>query len=74
MEGICVCPVLSHPAWDDDRYSPTGLFELESRHGRRLVHAPLAKELRRQQAVFGALFAKQVVGITAGRDASAASA
>jgi hypothetical protein len=42
MEGICLYPVMSHPGWDDDRYCPNGLFELESQHGRRLVHQPLA--------------------------------
>lgn len=56
VEGICLYPVLSHPGWDDDRYCPNGLFELETRQERRVVHAPLAAELHRQQAVFGALF------------------
>jgi hypothetical protein len=56
VEGICLYPVLSHLGWDDDRYCPNGLFELETRQGRRVVHAPLAAELRRQQALFGALF------------------
>ncbi len=57
MEGMCLYPVLSHLGWDDDRYCPNGLFELEPRHGgRRPVHAPLAQEVRRQQAEFAALF------------------
>ena len=57
MEGMCLYPVLSHLGWDEDRYCPNGLFELEPRHGcRRPVHAPLAQELRRQQAEFAALF------------------
>jgi hypothetical protein len=56
VEGICLYPVLSHLGWDDDRYCPNGLFELEARRGRRLVHAPLAAELHRQRALFGALF------------------
>ena len=57
MEGMCLYPVLSHMGWDEDRYCPNGLFELEPHHhGRRLVHAPLAQELRRQQAEFAALF------------------
>lgn len=54
MEGICLYPVLSHPGWDNDRYCPNGLFEMEPRHGRRPVHGPLAQELARQQAVFAA--------------------
>ncbi len=56
VEGICLYPVLSHLGWDDDRYCPNGLFELETRQGRRVIHAPLAAELRRQQALFSALF------------------
>ena len=56
IEGICLYPVLSHPGWDDDRYCPNGLFELETRDGRRVVHASLAAELQRQQALFSALF------------------
>ena len=56
VEGICLYPVLSHPGWDDDRYCPNGLFELEARQGQRVVHAPLAAELRWQRALFGALF------------------
>ena len=56
VEGICLYPVLSHPGWDDERYYPNGLLEMEPRHdGRRPVHAPLARELRRQQAGLAAL-------------------
>jgi len=57
VEGLCLYPVLSHPGWDDERHCPNGLLEPEPRHGaRRPVHAPLARELRRQQAEFAALF------------------
>ncbi len=55
VEGICLYPVMSHLGWDNDRYCDNGLLELESHHGRRMVHAPLAQELRRQQAEFAAL-------------------
>jgi hypothetical protein len=55
VEGGCLYPVLSHPGWDDDRYCDNGLLEMEAHHGRRTVHAPLARELRRQQAEFAAL-------------------
>ena len=55
VEGICLYPVLGHPGWDDDRYCPNGLLEMEAHHGRRAVHAPLARELRRQRAEFAAL-------------------
>ena len=51
--GICLYPVMSHPGWDDDRYCPNGLFEMEpGPDGLRPVHEPLAAELRRQQAAF----------------------
>ena len=56
MEGLCLYPIMSHMGWDEDRYCPNGLFEMEPRHGRRLVHAPLAQELSRQRAEFAALF------------------
>lgn len=55
VEGICLYPVLSHLGWDNDRYCDNGLLEMEVHHGRRTVHAPLAQELRRQQAEFAAL-------------------
>jgi len=54
IEGICLYPVISHVGWDDRRYCANGLFELEPRHGRRPVHAPLGAELRAQQAMFAA--------------------
>jgi hypothetical protein len=56
VEGICLYPVLSHPGWDNDRYCPNGLLEMEVRHGRRVEHAPLAAELRRQRRLCEALF------------------
>jgi hypothetical protein len=55
VEGVCLYPVLSHPGWDDDRYCPNGLFEMEVRDGRRIEHAPLAAELRCQHRLFGVL-------------------
>jgi hypothetical protein len=62
VEGICLYPVLSHPGWDDDRYCPNGLFEMEVQHGRRVVHAPLAEELRRQMR---GITDPAIVGLTA---------
>ena len=57
LEGICLYPVLSHPGWDDDRYCPNGLLEIDARsNGGRPVHAPLAAELQNQQNLFQALF------------------
>ena len=58
MEGLCLYPVLSHMGWDEDRYCANGLFELEPKHGRRVVHAPLAQALRQEQAAFASLFAE----------------
>ena len=52
LEGICLYPVLSHMGWDEDRYCPNGLFELQPRAGRREGYRPLAEELARQQAAF----------------------
>ncbi|MCR0985705.1 glycoside hydrolase family 1 protein [Roseomonas populi] len=55
MEGICLYPVLSHPGWDDDRYCPNGLLELQDRGEIRSVHEPLAAELASQRLLFRAL-------------------
>ncbi|HEY8610626.1 MAG TPA: beta-glucosidase [Roseomonas sp.] len=55
MEGICLYPVLSHRGWDDDRYCPNGLFELQPHGEARVVHAPLAAELQEQRGLFQAL-------------------
>ena len=59
VEGVCLYPVLSHPGWDDDRYCPNGLLEMEARDGRRLEYAPLAAELRRQQHLLTAMLGEQ---------------
>jgi hypothetical protein len=55
VEGACLYPVLSHPGWDDDRYCANGLLEMEVRANRRVEHAPLAAELRQQQALLQAV-------------------
>lgn len=56
--GICLYPVLSHPGWDDDRYCANGLFEMaQDPAGDRILHAPLAAELARQQRRFEPLLA-----------------
>lgn len=47
VEGICLYPVLDHPGWDDERYCPNGLLQLD-----RTVHAPLATELAHQRQRF----------------------
>jgi len=55
LEGICLYPVLDYPGWTDDRHCQTGLFGYASGQGERPVYAPLAEELRHQQAQFDAL-------------------
>lgn len=50
LYGICLYPIISHIGWDEERYCPNGLFELQPRHGRREVYRPLAEELARLQA------------------------
>jgi hypothetical protein len=52
VEGVCLYPILCHTGWDEDRSCANGLFGAEPVDGRRPVHAPLAAELRRQQALF----------------------
>jgi hypothetical protein len=52
ISGICLYPVVSHLGWDNDRYCPNGLWEMEATNGQRPRHEPLAKELRRQQKLF----------------------
>lgn len=57
VEGLCLYPIIGHMGWDEARYCANGLFDTEARNGRRVVHTPLAEELRRQQAAFEAFFA-----------------
>ena len=52
--GVCLYPVLSHLGWDDDRHCENGLFEAFAANGSRLVHAPLAAEIRLQAGAFSA--------------------
>jgi hypothetical protein len=55
VEGLCLYPVLNHPGWDDDRHCQNGLLDFpRGADGARGVIAPLAEELARQQALFGA--------------------
>jgi len=49
--GLCLYPVAGFPGWDDGRPTQVGLFGPPEPDGRRLVHAPLADELKRQQAL-----------------------
>jgi hypothetical protein len=51
VEGICLYPVLDYPGWDNGRICQTGLLSMADLGGRRRPHPPLARELRRQQAL-----------------------
>ena len=51
LEGICLYPVADHQGWDNDRHCPNGLFGYPDEHGDRPIHEPLARELKRQQAI-----------------------
>ena len=52
--GICLYPVTDYPGWINERHCPTGVLGLPEADGTRPVHAPLAAELRHQQALFAA--------------------
>jgi beta-glucosidase/6-phospho-beta-glucosidase/beta-galactosidase len=49
VQGICLYPVCNYPGWNDGRLCPTGLLGMADDEGRRPVHQPLARELRRLQ-------------------------
>ncbi|HEX8381012.1 MAG TPA: hypothetical protein VF619_10750 [Allosphingosinicella sp.] len=51
VQGVCLYPVASFPGWDDERHRQFGLFSAPRPDGRRDPYAPLAAELRRQQAL-----------------------
>ena len=57
LHGVCLYPVLSHMGWDEDRYCPNGLFELQIKGNRREVYKPLAEELARLNATAAATLA-----------------
>jgi hypothetical protein len=65
VEGVCLYPIASFPAWDDERRRHFGLFGTPQAHGRRDAYAPLAEELSRQQALLNR------DGISAARRAAA---
>jgi hypothetical protein len=51
VRGICLYPVTAYPGWDDERHTQVGLFTAPDASGKRSTYAPLAEELRRQQAL-----------------------
>ncbi len=53
VDGLCLYPVLDYPGWEDDRTCRSGLWAGADDRGHRAVHAGLAEELARQQALFG---------------------
>ena len=54
VEGVCLYPIVNHPGWTNHRHCHNGLWDYPSPRGEREIHAPLAEELRRQQARFAA--------------------
>lgn len=52
--GICLYPIISHLGWDDDRPCCNGLFEGHASDAPRHAHAPLAREIAAQNALFAA--------------------
>jgi len=48
LHGITLYPVLDHPGWVDDRHCPNGLWDYADEDGARVIHEPLAEELRAQ--------------------------
>lgn len=53
VDGICIYPATAYPLWDDGREAHVGLLTAPGRAGRSIV-APVAEEIRRQQALFEA--------------------
>ncbi|HZS83577.1 MAG TPA: beta-glucosidase [Stellaceae bacterium] len=58
IEGICLYPVLDYPGWENERHCDVGLL-CRGQNDARRVCAPLAEELRRQQAIFAQLAAER---------------
>lgn len=52
VQGVCLYPICNYPGWNDARLCPTGLLGVPDGAGRRPVHEPLARELRRLQREF----------------------
>ena len=52
VEGMCLYPILNHPGWADGRHCHNGLWDYADANGERNIYGPLARELKRWQAVF----------------------
>lgn len=52
LQGICLYPIVDHPGWEDDRHCHNGLWGYADDLAQREIHAPLAVEIERQQALF----------------------
>jgi hypothetical protein len=57
--GLCLYPILDYPGWADDRHCPVGLWGFPGPDGSRETHAPLARELARQQELFQSLLSER---------------
>ena len=66
ITGLCWYPILGHVGWDNERYCPNGLLELNSASGERSVYAPLAAELRTQQAQCAAIEEEELLELHVG--------
>jgi hypothetical protein len=53
IQGICLYPIANHPGWEDNRHCRNGLWDYPDAHGNREIYAPLARELKRWQKIFG---------------------
>lgn len=51
VEGICIYPIIDAPDWNDDDCLHQGLCSMPDHVGARTICRPLARELRRQQAL-----------------------
>jgi hypothetical protein len=52
VEGSCLYPILDYPGFDDDRHCDVRLLGHVGADDRRPVHAALAEEPARRQAIF----------------------
>ena len=44
-EGICLYPIVNHPAWDDDRHCRNGMFDYADASGRRDVYEDVGRNV-----------------------------
>jgi hypothetical protein len=52
IEGICLYPLTDYHGWEDGRVCHAGLLSMPGADDGRIPYAPMAEELKRQQALF----------------------